>query len=305
MSTTSSSAQIREHILDLAWSLWAELGVSSWTTRHQQWAIDPEPLILFTAHITDADRRLRDEALDWCIRYGTYVSTPRLRNLVKEAPPEQQTAFATFAATVNAHSDHRWPSSARAINYKPTGRSSLASFTAPALIALRVRALFGVAARADILRAIIAEPNRDFTASDLIDDVNYTKRNIDNALDPLVMAGLLEVRPLRNRHHFRLAQQQTLQEFVGQRPRLYPRWRPIFLCLSSILEVACRAPELTQRVATVEANRVYRQILPLIEASSLMRPATEIAGLEAWRVFVTWADELTRRLAFGDDTAFR
>src|SRR5438128_8988025 len=67
MSKTSSSEQIREHILDLVWSLWAELGVSSWIRRHQQWAIDPEPLILFTVQIGDADRRLRDEALDWCI----------------------------------------------------------------------------------------------------------------------------------------------------------------------------------------------------------------------------------------------
>src|SRR5947209_20207308 len=101
MQTASSSASIREHVLDLVWSLWAELGVSSWTRRHQQWAIDPEPLILFTAHISGADRRLRDEALDWCIRYGSYISASRLRNLLKVAPPEQQTAFETFAATVN------------------------------------------------------------------------------------------------------------------------------------------------------------------------------------------------------------
>src|SRR5579864_6526271 len=31
--------------------------------------------------------------------------------------------FATFAATVNAHSDHRWPSSLQPINYTPAGRS--------------------------------------------------------------------------------------------------------------------------------------------------------------------------------------
>src|SRR5438105_10743511 len=101
MSTDSFSASIREHVLDLAWSLWAELGVSSWTRRHQQWAIDPEPLILFTAYVSESDRRLRDEAVDWCIRYGSYVSATRLRNLLKAAPPNQQLAFEMFAATVN------------------------------------------------------------------------------------------------------------------------------------------------------------------------------------------------------------
>lgn len=304
MSTASSSNTIREHILDMTWSLWAELGISSWTRRHQQWAIDPEPLILFTALLSESDRRLRDEAIDWCIHYGSYVAASRLRNLLKDTPPAQQAAFETFAAAVNANSDHRWPSAAPAPKYKPTGRSSVSSFTAPALIALRLRALFGVAARADILRVIASDPGRAFTASDLIPDVNYTKRNIDNALDSLTMAGLLEIRPVRNQHQYRLIEPGSLLAFVGERPRLYPRWRPIFLCLAAILELGGRAPQLGEHVAMVEAGRVFRQITPSIEESGLMRPPVQIGGPDAWHAFVVWADELTRRLANGDDAAF-
>ena len=305
MSTASPSASIREHILELVWSLWAELGVSSWTRRHQQWAIDPEPLILFTAHISDADRRLRDEALDWCIRYGSYISASRLRNLLKEALPEQQAAFESFAATVNAHSNHHWPSSAQAINYKPTGRSSLASFAAPALIALRLRALFGVAARADILRVIVGDPHKAFTASDLISDVNYTKRNIDNALDSLRMVGLLEVRPTRNQHQYRVTGPDSLLGFVGDRPRLYPRWTPIFVCLTRMREFGDRAGELADRAAMVEASRVFGDISGLVDEANLIRPAAPIVGGDALHTFCAWADELTGRLAAGDDAAFR
>lgn len=304
MSTASSSDSIREHILDLAWSLWAELGVSSWTRRHQQWAIDPEPLILFTPQLSESDHRLRDEALDWCIRYGSYVAATRLRNLLKLAPPEQHEAFMTFAATVNAQSNHRWPTTGRAAKYKATGRSSLSSFTAPALVALRLRALFGVAARADILRTILAEPDRPFTASDLIPDVNYTKRNIDNALGSLEMAGLLEIRPVRNQHQYRLAEPARLLTFVGERPRLYPRWRPIFLCLAYILALTGQPGELSERVAMVEASRVFRQIAPYVEQSGLARPRVPVSGPDAWDDFVTWAEELSARLASGDDTAF-
>lgn len=305
MSTDSFSASIREHVLDLAWSLWAEIGVSSWTRRHQQWAIDPEPLILFTAYVSESDRRLHDEAVDWCIQYGTYTSASRLRNLLKDAPPDQHSAFETFAAAVNAHSDHRWPSAAQAPKYKPTRRSSILSFTAPALIALRLRALFGVAARADILRVLVAEPDRHFTASDLVPDVNYTKRNIDNALDSLTMAGLLEIRPVRNQHQHRLTEPARLLAFIGERPRLYPRWTPIFRCLASILEIAGRADELAPPVAMVEASRVFRQIMPFVDAAGLMRPGLQIGGVNAWQTFETWADELSRRLAAGDDAAFR
>lgn len=45
--------------------------------REASIAISPEPLILFTAGLGDADPRLRDEATDWCVRYGRYVSAAR------------------------------------------------------------------------------------------------------------------------------------------------------------------------------------------------------------------------------------
>jgi DNA-binding transcriptional ArsR family regulator len=305
MLTDSSSERIREHILSLVWSLWAELGVSSWTRHHQQWAIDPEPLVIFTAQIGDADRRLRDEALDWCIRYGSHISANRLRNLLKEAPLKQQSAFETFAATVNAHSSHSWPSSAQPIKYKPTGRSSLGSFTAPALIALRLRALFGVAARAEILRVILRNLDRPFTASDLISDVNYTKRNIDNALESMKMAGLLEVRPVRNQHQYRLTEPAGLLGFVGDCPRLYPRWTPIFVCITWILDLDDRAGELAKQVATVKATRVFREISGFVDEANLVKPATPIVGRDALHTFLAWADDLTGRLAAGDETVFR
>ncbi len=300
MSTASFSTSIREHVLDLVWSLWAELGVSSWTRRHQQWAIDPEPLLLFTAYLSESDRRLRDETVDWCIRYGGYISASRLRNLLKDASPDEHVAFETFAAAVNAHSDHHWPSAAQAPRYEPTRRSSKLSFTAPALIALRLRALFGVAARADILRVLVAEPDRHFIASDLVPDVNFTKRNIDNALDSLRMAGVLENRPVRNQHQYRLTEPARLLAFVGERPRLYPRWTPIFRCVAPILHLAAQADEFSPPVAMVEASRVFREIKPFVEAAGLMRPGVQVGGVSAWQTFVSWADELSRRLAAGD-----
>jgi len=303
--TVSCSASIREHVLDLVWSLWAELGVSSWTRRHQQWAVDPEPLIVFTARVSEMDRRLRDEAIDWCIRYGRYLSATRLRNLVKDEPGGVSAAFETFAAIVNAHSSLNWPSKGDAPEYRPTGRSSLSSFAAPALIVLRLRALFGVAARADILRVLIAQPGRPFAASDLVPDVNYTKRNIDNALDSLAMAGLLDVKLVRNQHQYRLADATRLFGFVGERPRLLPRWTPIFRCLTAILDIAARAHEFEPAVQMVEASRAFRQIAPSIETAGLVAPATPISGAEAWATFRQWAEDITSRLGSGDPSAFR
>jgi DNA-binding transcriptional ArsR family regulator len=305
MQTASSSATLREHVLDLVWSLWAELGVSSWTRHHQQWAIDPEPLIVFTARVSESDRRLRDEAIDWCIRYGGYVSVTRLRNLLKDEPSEVLAAFDTFAAIVNAHSNLSWPSKAAAPVYRPTGRSSLSSFAAPALIALRLRALFGVAARADILRVLVAQPSRSFTASDLVPEVNYTKRNIDNALDSLVMAGLLEVRLVRNQHQYRLADAARLLGFIGERPQVFPRWTPIFSSLAAILDIAASAAGLEPVIQLVEVSRGFHLLAPTLDLAGLVGPPGQISGSDAWTAFMQWADEITSGLARGDASVLR
>lgn len=58
----SETAVLAESALDLAWSLWAELGVSSWTRRHQDWSIEVEPLMAYTAVIAPHDPRLAREA---------------------------------------------------------------------------------------------------------------------------------------------------------------------------------------------------------------------------------------------------
>ena len=134
----SFSQQLQQHTLDLTWSLWAELGVAGWTRRHTSHAIDPEPLILFTASLGDMDPRLCDEATDWCIAYGRYVSAARLRNLLAHEAPDPREAFGEFAATVNAHSALRWPGATAPRPFQLTRRSEVADFHRPSLVALRL-----------------------------------------------------------------------------------------------------------------------------------------------------------------------
>src|SRR2546426_5066188 len=135
MPMSALSAQLKEQALELSWSLWAELGVAGWTRRHTSHAIDPEPLIIFTASLGDADPRLRDEATDWCIAYGRYVSAARLRNLLAHEAADARDAFGEFAATVNAHSTLRWPGATEPRRVQLTGRSQIVDFHRPSLVA--------------------------------------------------------------------------------------------------------------------------------------------------------------------------
>jgi len=116
LSTAETSVDaLRDQLLDLLWSLWSEMGVPGWARRHQAWAIDPEPLIVFTALLGASDPRLRDESIRWCLRNAHYVSALRLRNLLQTASPAVLRSWGPYAATVNAHTRAEWPHATTAL----------------------------------------------------------------------------------------------------------------------------------------------------------------------------------------------
>src|SRR5260370_2760937 len=95
--------------LDLAWSLWAELGVDGAARRHDWQAIDLEPLIIFTAHLGGAASRLRASTIDWCITNARFASAFRLRHLAERPRAATRAAFLRYSATVRAHAKAPWP----------------------------------------------------------------------------------------------------------------------------------------------------------------------------------------------------
>ena len=82
MPTLAFNAAVRDLALEIAWSLWAELGLSGWTRHHADSAVDLEPLIIATPRLGDWDARLLEESFDWCVQNSRFVSAVRLRNML-------------------------------------------------------------------------------------------------------------------------------------------------------------------------------------------------------------------------------
>jgi DNA-binding transcriptional ArsR family regulator len=295
----ASSERLREHALDLAWSLWTELGVSGWRRRHTSHAIDPEPLILFTAFLGDADPRLRDESTDWCVAYGRYVSAARLRNLLTREPPRVKEAFGELAATVNAHSGLRWPGATEPRRFQRTGRSEVPDFGRPSLVVLRLRALFGVGARAEVVRAFLADPSATLSAADLAAETAYTKRNIAEELEALRMAGLVEAVPVRNQLRYRLARPAELAALVGELPSWFPRWRSVFRILERLLEATGRGEEMAPGARLVEATKVLHELEGDLRAVGVRPPALEADRRDPWTELDRWALGIAEAWASG------
>ncbi len=292
------SERLAENAHALAWSLWAELGVSGWQRNHTSHAVDPERLILFTAILGDTDPRLRDEATDWCVAYGRYVSAARLRNLLATQTPSVQKVYGRTAATVNANSGLRWPGATQARAFERTKRSAVADFRAPSLVVLRLRALFGVGARAEVVRAFLTDPSTRLSAADLAAEAGYTKRNVAEALEALRMAGLLEVQALRNQRLYSLADAGWLTSLPGGLPDSYPRWSSVFRILEGFLVAARRAEVLPERARTVEASDALRLLssdLPQVG----VRLSEEARGPDAWPTLQRLAADLSGAWASG------
>jgi hypothetical protein len=267
--------------LALAWGGWVELGVSGWTATHQDWAIDPEPLIVFTAFLADADPRLRDEATDWCIRNWRHVSKTRLKNLVAGQPAEGQGAFGALSATVSTHAGVAWPNQTEARPFTVTGRSTAPRLAQPSMVWLRLRAMFGLGARAEILRYFLttdAAPRASVAA--IANAIQYTKRNVADECDALADAGMLAVRTVRNRYVYSLAKRAELESLVGPLPPIRPSSATILDVARELIEMEEQATSSAVRTLPVTARKVLDRIEVHLDELGIEPPTA--TGSDLW-----------------------
>jgi hypothetical protein len=302
MTTSRNAPEVRrtrQAALDLCWGAWAELGVSGWGRTHQDWAIDPEPLVVFTAGMAESDPRLRDEVLDWCIRNWRHVSQTRLRHILSRQSEETLGDWGSFAATVNARAGTRWPhATTERTAYKVTGRSTLRPLIEPSLVLLRMRTVFGLTARAEILRYFLFHPWERATAAMLAETANYAKRNVADACDMLAQAGVLSSKRVGNRFYFSLTPGESLAAFVGAVPNVAPDWNALLRVVAVIARVAEEAEEVPHDALVVEVHQAIRDIEEDLDLIDIDHPR-RLRGAAVLSEWTRWADSFMNSLASG------
>jgi hypothetical protein len=293
-------SELREHVLDTLWSQWHELGVAATVPRrHSDDFIDPEPLIAFTAIHGDLDPRLRDESIDWVLSYGTYISKARLKNVLQSWGLLEDPRFREYAATVNAYGGAGWAAAnAKPLAFRPRNRSLLEDLTRPSLISLRIRAIFGVGARAELIRAFLSRPRSPMTAADLSSETSYGKRNVLNELEPLRFAGLVTSFRAANSDRFSLAGAQPVEALVGPLPTRFTGWPQIFAVLDALLELVRQSTKRSALQNALDAVRLVQERKDLFASAEIYPPPLP-SGSQAWPVFMEWAVEHARAIAAG------
>lgn len=294
----SSRGEFQEHLLDLLWSLWEELGVPGTVPRrHRSVVIDPEPLVLFTALHGDLDPRLRDESIDWVVGHDSYLSKARIKRLLREWSVEADRSFTRYAATVNEHGGLGWPADeARPFTFRPRARAVLKDTAAAPLMALRIRAIFGVSARAELIRAFVSRPDAAFTATELAQEISYVRRQVVRALEALMFAGLVRSLRAGKNTRYLLARAEDVATIVAARPARSPRWNGIFLILHELLLLLERGARSGSVEASVGARRFIGEHELALEWAGIEEPVLP-TGVAAWPALQSWAVQLAASFA--------
>lgn len=296
-----ASQQLREHGLEVAWSLWGQLGVSTWSGTHEGWAIELEPLIVYTAKIAEHDKRLLRETIDWCVSTDGFLSLRQVRHILRAHRWPMNGPVGRFGATVSQATGKPWPGVKEEAPYEvaPSGRSQAPRLAKPELLQLRLRSIFGVTSRAEVMRVLLIDPQREWSLAEITDRVAYTRRQVTTDLEMLTLGGVTRRWESRGSFRYMLDDVEGLVAWLGERPRVSIHWAPLFRIMVGLLEMVDTLAAKEWHMPAAELARRMRSLDPELEQLRL-RPPTPASGEGYVEDTIAWAHELFAALADGD-----
>ena len=239
-------------LLNATWAQWATLTAAAIPAdRRRAWTIvDPEALVLASLTVGHRERRLDDIVASWARDAANLMSMHRMRALVSGYPSAVHERLGIFTKAASSGGDRRWRrlsvhsgTDGYTPRLKPLGELRL--IEAPALT-LRLRAGFGVNAKADLLSLLIGFGGAAADLKVIAAAIAYTERAVRTATEEMTVAGLIheiEGRP-SSFYADPTAWAQVLQPHSADRrsPKKepeFPRWRfwaAVFVFLARVID---------------------------------------------------------------------
>ncbi len=206
------SAQVAACAINACWSQWRALGAVNLALgrRPADSIVDPEALILLTLSVRHLERRLEDR-LRWWAEWGSALtSVQRMRTLLALYPDSLREAAGWYASLAVEAGDKRWRALLSALQRRGAGRAEKGAgelrLLEPATLLLRLRAGFGVGAKADTLAFLIGtgssgtEGARAATAEVVSKGISYSIASVRRAASDMALSRLVDAtaeRPVR------------------------------------------------------------------------------------------------------------
>jgi hypothetical protein len=94
-------------VIDFLWRQWSALGVLGGAVAKENWAIDPEALLVFTLDMGRYEPRLFDEVMDWLVTNGHWIDMQRLRGILNKRKDDTQRLMGAVSAYLTSQGQER------------------------------------------------------------------------------------------------------------------------------------------------------------------------------------------------------
>jgi hypothetical protein len=275
---TKSKNQFQDQIFEFLWRQWGVLGVAGTTpSRDDNRIIDPEALLLFSLNVCRFEPRLFDEIIDWLFQNGRFINVQRLQQIQHHYDFHGGPQLSAIAELLAKKSSYRLKWSGLAKKYYqehktplffdkegnvlpcPTdenaepeflshglrrgpvslrGYSQLFDVQRPACLLLRLRALLGISARAEILCLLASI--KEIHPSRAARITSYYQKTIQTTLVEMAQSGVILTRTSKKEKFYRLKPQalDSLLKPNGQSAE-WIHWPSLFKTIEVIWEMLC------------------------------------------------------------------
>jgi hypothetical protein len=329
MPASTLRDSVTRRLTAFAWDQWAQLGVFAPTRRRDQTAADPEALLLFTLEVGRSDPRLFDETLDWLLTNERLVSIHRLRNLCRdeddrdlveaallwvarqqsrsrptsparaERPSEPRPLFYDVARQVREPDAAFLAAGLLKPATDPSKKSQAPDPDAPINFAFRMRHLFGLGSRAEVIRYLLTAPITDASALAVADAAAYAKRNVNDTLTSLVAARVVTAYELGNERRYSL-DRVLWSQFLRFQPNGWPTYRDWPRLLGALRRVSRwlhdpTLEQLTPYMLASNARTLMEQLEPDLARDGV--PPSVVPERDGERYWQTFVETVDRSLA--------
>jgi hypothetical protein len=236
-----SSDQFQENIFHFLWQQWSTLGVAGVAESKDDRIIDPEALLLFSLSACRYEPRLFDEIIDWLFLNGQFINVQRLQQIQKKYDFRCGPQISAIAELLSKKSRYKlkWAGLAKKYYQQPAeplffskdgtalpcpedkdanpefinhglrrGQINLRGYSqsfdlhSPACLLLRLRALLGINARAEILCLLASE--KEIHPSEAARRTAYYQKTIQTTLVEMAQSGVVLTRTSKKEKFYRL-----------------------------------------------------------------------------------------------------
>ena len=335
----------RDKLIQFLWKEWCVLGVAGVSDDRGsgRWFIDPEMLLAISLSLARWDARVFDEILDWLLVNGEWVNVSRLATIIQsDGIGDIRLVQAVASAVVDHGRKPRWNQMAHSrpvgttkprplflaanrrhpetvpldesflkygfkrTSFKARAMSRSVPVGDPRCLVFRVRALFGVNVRADLLAHLIVLGEDYPTQASRT--LGFSQKQVQDTLVELAESGVVHVRKVGGRKIYSVDTEQWWGFLYGSyvAGAKHLDWRALVRALNTLLQGLERAASKSNSsyIASSAAREAMEQARPDLIASRLGAPVTEgslYQGGAYLQVFVRDLMEIVARLE-GDCT---